>query len=397
VTDRDCRACAGPLTEVLNLGDQRLSDFRTDDEVPPAYPLRLMHCGTCTLLQLAETTSRELMYHDRYGFRSGVNEAIRADLADIVHTVSRWRYAQRWLDIASNDGTLLSMAPPGAHRAGVDPVVAFAAEAGKYAHRIVPDYFHPKHFPGETFDVITSVSMFYDLDDPGAFVDGVAQVLDDNGIWVIQQNYAASMLAFNAFDNISHEHVTYFTLTALVRLLAKHGLEVNEVTLSDVNGGCLRTVVSHARMRKVGSSVAAHLALERAAGLDQPETWSAWGDKVGKLLTELRLFIERINSAGERIWIYGASTRGGTIWQAAGLTREHLPYAVERQPGKVGKKIASLGIPIISEEQMRADPPEYLLVSPWFFRDVFLERERDYLNGGGQLVFPLPHLEVVGA
>jgi NDP-4-keto-2,6-dideoxyhexose 3-C-methyltransferase len=111
---------------------------------------------------------------------------------------------------------------------------------------------------------------------------------------------------------------------------------------------------------------------------------------------ELADLISDINSRGERVYIYGASTRGGTIWQAAGLDVTDLPFAVERNPAKVGKKIASIGVPIISEDQARSDNPEYMLVSPWFFRDEFIEREKDYLAGGGKLIFPLPTLEVVG-
>ncbi|MFI0447930.1 class I SAM-dependent methyltransferase [Actinomadura sp. 6N118] len=402
----NCRSChTVDLTEVLNLGNQYLSDFRDDDRRPPQWPLALMLCRACGLLQLRDTTPRELMYHDRYGFRSGVNEAIRTDLRSIVeHALTTHPDARRWLDIACNDGTLLSFVPQEIHRVGVDPVTTFEPESRQHADRIIVDFFHPRWFtPGpdgqdhERFDIITCISMFYDLDDPNGFVDDVAKVLAPDGVWVIQQNYLLTMLESCAVDNVCHEHITYWSLAAFEDLLGRHGLEVNDVLLSEVNGGSFRTVVSHRGARLVSPSVAAQRDLEARARLHEPGTWHRFADRVRKAFDDLHRLIDEINAAGKRCYIYGASTRGGTIWQAAGLTVRDLPFAVERQAAKIGRTIASIGVPIISEEQARADHPEYMLVAPWFFREVFIERERDYLRAGGKLIFPLPDLEIVGA
>lgn len=392
-----CRSCQGHATEVLDLGDHRLPDF-TDPGTPPAdpWPLRLMICEDCTLLQLAETTPRAELYHARYGFKSGVNEAIRADLASVVATaLEAIPEPESWLDIACNDGTLLAAVPRRVVRTGIDPLAQFADEALRHANRIVSDYFRPVYFePGE-FGVITSVSMFYDLEDPREFAAGVASVLAGNGVWVIQQNYAADMLARNAVDNICHEHVTYFSVTSLLPVLGACGLEINDVTYSSVNGGCFRTMVSHKGARPVRDSVAWALAREKAAGLGDPETWRRWAKGVADELAKTCALLERAKAAGKRVLVYGASTRGGTILQMIGAGPDLLPAAVERNPAKVGKVMAATGIPVISEEEMRADPPGYLLVSPWFFRDVFTAREAAYLAGGGAMVFPLPVFEVV--
>ncbi|WP_327085573.1 class I SAM-dependent methyltransferase [Nonomuraea sp. NBC_01738] len=396
----NCRSCqiAG-LTEVLDLGNQYLSDFRDDDRRPPQWPLTLMLCRACGLLQLRDTVPRDLMYHDRYGFRSGVNEAIRADLRIIVeHALTARPGARRWLDIACNDGTLLSFVPPEIHRVGIDPVTTFEAESRRHADRIVVDFFDPRWFsPGPDFDVITCSSMFYDLDDPNGFAADVAGVLAPDGVWVIQQNYALTMLELGAVDNVCHEHITYWSLAALEHLLDRHGLEVNDVLLSGVNGGSFRTVVSHRGALPVSPSVEAQRRLEARARLHEPETWHRFATRVRRAFDDLHRLIGEINASGQQCYIYGASTRGGTIWQAAGLTVRDLPFAVERQAAKIGRTIASIGVPIISEEQARADHPEYMLVAPWFFREVFIERERDYLRAGGKLIFPLPDLEIVGA
>lgn len=394
-----CRSCGTRTETVLDLGDHYLPDFTPPGEPRgPKYPLRLEFCPGCTLLQLDETTPRDALYHARYGFKSGVNEAIRADLASVV------KYAlaavpeprRRWLDIACNDGTLLSNIPPGIHRAGIDPLSQFSAEARQHADEVIPDYFRPRYFkPGE-FDIVTSVSMFYDLDDPIGFAKGVASVLAPDGAWVIQQNYAAEMLTQNAVDNLCHEHVTYFSVTSLIPVLAAAGLEVNDVAYSDVNGGCFRTLVTHQGSRPVSQSVQDALYVEKAMGLCEAATYVRWAEEVRAELAKTRELLEQAKAAGERVLVYGASTRGGTILQMIGAGPDLLPAAVERNPAKVGKIMAATGIPIISEEEMRADPPEYLLVSPWFFAGVFLERERPYLEAGGRMVFPLPNFKVVG-
>jgi hypothetical protein len=393
-----CRSCGTRTETVLDLGDHYLPDF-TDPGEPrgPKYPLRLEFCAGCTLLQLDETAPRDALYHERYGFKSGVNEAIRADLADVVrYALDAQPGARSWLDIACNDGTLLAEVRQDVYRAGIDPLRQFAEEAGLHADEIVSDFFRPEYF-GRPFDVITSVSMFYDLDDPIGFAKDVASVLADDGVWVIQQNYAAAMLSQNAVDNLCHEHVTYFSVTSLIPVLAAAGLEVSDVAYSDVNGGCFRTLVSReGGGRGISRSVRDALAAEKAMGLGEAATYVRWAEEVRAELAKTRELLERAKAAGERVLVYGASTRGGTILQMIGAGPELLPAAVERNPAKVGKVMAATGIPIISEEEMRADPPEYLFISPWFFSGVFVEREAAYLKQGGRMIFPLPRFRIVG-
>ena len=399
MSGQKCRGCGHDTGLVLDLGEHRLPDF-TDPGVPPgaAYPLRLMLCPACTLLQLDGTVSRDDLYHERYGFKSGVNEAIRADLASIVsYALESVPYPRAWLDIACNDGTLLGAVPKGIWRAGIDPLKQFAGDALNNADQVISDYFRPGWFhPGE-FDVITSVSMFYDLDDPGEFAAGVASVLAPEGAWVIQQNYALDTLRLNAVDNVCHEHVTYFSVASLLPVLAAQGLEVNDVAYSGVNGGCFRVLASHRGARPVRDTVAWALAREKAAGLGDAATWKQWGASVREELEKTLDLLDAYRRHGKRVYVYGASTRGGTLLQMLGAGPELLPFAVERNPAKVGKVMAATGIPIISEEEMRADPPEALLVSPWFFAEVFLKREAAYLAAGGAMVFPLPRFRIVTA
>jgi len=401
----NCRSChSDHLVDVLDLGEHRLPDFVTPEQYEQMdltqYPLKLVICLDCTLLQLSESTPRPKLYHDRYGFRSSTNEAVREDLAGIVEYALRVNPdAKSWLDIACNDGTLLSFVPPDVYRTGIDPVQAIARDARRdgHANRVVYDYFGAHYFRPHEFDVVTSVSMFYDLDDPNQFVHEVSQVLAPGGVWVIQQNYAGDMLARNAVDNVAHEHVTYFALLPLMILLERHGMEINDVTFSDVNGGCIRTLVSRIGDRPVSASVQEAYEREVIMGLHRPDVCTSWGKQVRHELHQTLSFLQNAKHDGRKVYLYGASTRGGTFLQMIGAGPNLLSYAVERSPAKIGKIMSATGIPIIGEEAMRHDHPSALLVSPWFFKDVFLRREAEYLRKGGRLVFPLPKFEVIGS
>lgn len=397
-TITECRACQSKdLINVLDLGEQYLSDFRVDKIKPPKYPLDVVLCKDCKLVQLRHTTPSKEMYHERYGFKSGVNNTIKADLKDIVdHALKYKPNPLAWLDIASNDGTLLSYVPKNVFRAGADPIKKLCVEAEQHANRIVNGFFRSCDFK-EKFDVVTSISCFYDMDDPSTFVKEVCDVLADDGVWIVQQNYLLTTIQLNAVDNICHEHLEYYSLMAMENLLDKFGLEVNEVSTSMINGGSFRTVISRKDTFSVDKSVEKQRYQEELARLDDPETYRYFGQVVQEQLQELARLIHDIRKYGSEVYIYGASTRGGTIWQGAGLDVNDLPYAVERNPDKVGRFIASIGVPIISEETARKLHPEYMLVSPWFFRDEFIEREQDYLQSGGKFIFPLPTVEIVGA
>jgi NDP-4-keto-2,6-dideoxyhexose 3-C-methyltransferase len=393
-----CRSCcSGLLVRVLSLGDQYLSDFRDDDELPPRYPLELVFCRECFLLQLTETTPAGEMYHERYGFKSGVNATIREDLYGITENGRRLRPdAKSWLDIASNDGTLLASVPRTVRRVGIDPIAKYCDEAKQHADTIVNAFFAPELVDGP-FDVVTSISMFYDLDDPDAFVAGVKEVLAPDGVWIVQQNYLLTTLQLNAIDNICHEHLTYFGLLSLERLLERHGLEIFRVQTSMINGGSFRTMISRKGVDRVETSVGEQRSREMRFGLDTTAPYAEFATKVERSVGDIRRLVRGLNERGKRVAIYGASTRGGTIWQAAGLDHHDFVYAVERNPEKVGKRIASIQVPIVGEEYARDDMPDYMFVSPWFFRDEFVEREKEYLAAGGHLIFPIPRLMIVGA
>lgn len=393
-----CRSCgAENLIEFLDLGKQYVSDFREDISRPNKYPLVAVICEECMLVQLKHTTPSEEMYHENYGFKSGVNNSIKADLRDVASTALEWvDRPRRWLDIASNDGTLLSYVPDSIYRVGIDPIKKYCKEAEQKANDIICDFFKASYFPDTKFDVITSISCFYDMDEPNVFVADVEKVLAEKGIWVIQQNYLLTTMQLRAVDNFCHEHLEYYTLLSLEPLLERHGLEVIDLSTSMINGGSLRTVVARKGDYPIQSSVEKQRTIEREEGLRDFSSYRAFASEVTDNLDALKQWIKDVNRLGKTVFILAASTRGSTIWQSAGITKNDVVYAVERNPEKVGKYFSAIGIPIISEKMAREYKPDYMIIGPWFFAEEIVEREQEYLEKGGKLVIPLPKLQIIG-
>lgn len=403
-----CRACGGSLTQFLDLGKQYLSDFREDEERPPKYPLVAVICEDCKLVQLKHTTPQKEMYHERYGFKSSINEKIVIDLDDVVtHAFQYQNNPQRWLDIASNDGTLLSFVPNDIYRVGVDPVKFLCQEAEQFADLIIPKYFDSKYFKWQdydlggavdgytTFDVITCISCFYDMPDPSKFVQDVKNVLAKKGVWVIQQNYLLTTMQLKAVDNFCHEHLEYYNLNSLENLLDRFDLEVNEVHLSTVNGGSIRTIVSHKGTYEVDKSVFAQRMIEEDYGLDTLEPYEVFASEAMDNIDQLHRLVSDLKDEGKSVAILAASTRGATIWQCAEFGPDLIDYAVERNPAKVGKMFSAINIPIISEEEAHSRMPDYMIIGPWFFADQIIDRERPYIEHGGSLIIPLPKVEII--
>lgn len=389
-----CRSCQSEnITEFLDLGEQYVSDFRTDNSKPPKYPLQAVICENCMLVQLNFTTPSGEMYHKNYGFKSGISNSIKNDLKDVVSTALEYQENPRtWLDIASNDGTLLSFVPQSIYRVGVDPIEKYCKEAEAYADKIINGFFTAGGHKSSGYDVITSISCFYDMDDPNKFVVDVEQVLANKGIWVIQQNYLLTTMQLGAVDNFCHEHLEYYTLLSLEHLLKRHGLEVIDISTSMVNGGSLRTIVARQGDYPVQDSVEIQRTIEVDAGINKLETYKSFSDSAMKNIQDLKNLVDKLKNEDKNIAILAASTRGATIWQCAGFTDKQIDYAIERNPEKVGKMFSAIGVPIISEEEARKRNPDYMIIGPWFFADEIVDREKDYLEKGGKLIQPLPTL-----
>ncbi len=401
---KKCRSCGSKnLHDITSFGNLYLSDFVKDDSKPPRHLLVLILCRDCSLLQLKHTAPQSQLYTEHYGYRSGINQTMRTELKGIVEKcIEKVKSENKKLtvvDIGANDGTLLKNYPKIFERIGVEPVKKLAKECKEHADIVVNDFYNYTSFEKKVgkkkAQIVTAISCFYDMEEPNDFIIDVKKILDTDGILVIQQNYLVKMLTQNAFDNIVHEHLEYYSLLSLQNLLKKHGLEVFDLELRELNGGSFRTYICHTNTRTISNTVFEQMQLEKLINLQRKKIYTDFAKRIRSIKDDVHNFIKQEVKSGKKVYLYGASTRGNTLLQYFKLDKKLIEKAVERNPEKWGTKIASVDIPIISEEQARSEKPDYMLVLPWFFKTEFLEREKKYLESGGHFIFPLPFLEIV--
>ena len=403
---------------ILKLGDHYVSDFLNADETSAdrtKYSLDLYMDEAIGAVRLKSDTlpPPEAMW-GRYWYRSGTNATMTKELGSIVAEITdrvNYKPGDIWLDIACNDGTLLKQVPADFVKVGIDPCDdEFYKESSKHG-TIVQDYFSQaawdkSGYGAEKAKVITCIAMFYDLDDPNPFIKDLEYVLNDNGVIVLQMSYTPLMLQQMAFDNICHEHVYYHSLSSIGALFEPHGFQIIDANVNDTNGGSIRIYLAKktanpscfgtAQLRQVCAYRAdSILNFERIADISDPYVWRVFGEKLQALRISLMDFVKTARAEGKTIYGYGASTKGNTLLQYFGLTKEDITAIAERSPYKFGKKTIGTEIPIVSEEEMRAAKPDYLLVLPWHFIDEFVKRETDFLNAGGALVVPCPEFRII--
>ena len=406
-----CRNCQNNnLKHILSIGNQYLVDFLEEDGENFTAPLELVLCDPetngCGLLQLHHTVSPDLVYR-RFWYKSGVNQTIRDDLEEIVRKAEEKVNLENddiVLDIGANDGTLLRFYKNKSIKPiGFEPATNLLEEASIDTFKIFNEYFNAKSFKSEfgtkKARVITSISMFYDLDKPHDFVGDIKDILDDNGIWILQMNYLVTMLENNAFDNIVHEHLEYYSLQSLEYLLNKHDLEVFDVEQNNINGGSIRVYIKFKNSNKfsISKNVDSVREYEKKIGLNNTKTYLDFAKRILNLREQTCGFIEDEIRDGKKIYVYGASTRGNTLLQYYGLNSELILAAAERNPEKWGKKTVGSKIPIISEKQARSEKPDYFLILPWYFKEEFVKRESEFLQNGGKFLIPLPEFEVINS
>jgi hypothetical protein len=357
----------------------------------------------------------ETLYRN-YWYRSGTNGTMRVALADITFKAERLIHlspGDAVLDIGCNDGTLLgSYRTPRLFRIGFDPAQNLAVHSRAIADTVVTGFFDAEAFQRESTlrgvrpKIVTSIAMFYDLETPNRFVADVKAVMDPEGVWIVQMSYLPLMLKQNAFDNICHEHLEYYSLSSMETLLRRHGLEVVDVELNDVNGGSYRLYVRRGDATEAHFADATHRTLaadriaalraeEAAMALDSRQTYEEFAFRVDRIKCDVVDFVRRQVDAGQKVFVYGASTKGNTLLQYFGLDHSVIGAAAERNPDKWGKVTVGTRIPIISEEEARERRPGFFLVLPWHFIDEFQRREKPYLYAGGRFIVPMPHFSLL--
>jgi hypothetical protein len=404
-----CRLCgASDLVTVLDLGEHALTGVfpASADEEVSRGPLELVWCSSCTLLQLADAIEPTEMYGDNYGYRSGLNRSMVLHLARKargLEVLVDLHPSDVVLDIGSNDGTLLAAyATNPLRRIGIDPTAARFADSYPPDAKIVADFFAAPKFREVSDDsarIITSIAMFYDVEDPVAFARDISDCLAPDGVWHFEQSYMPSMLRSTAYDTVCHEHIEYYSLATVRRILDEAELQLIDVRFNRVNGGSFAVTAAHAGSRFAPNRVLIDwfVAQEERIGLDTPGPFRRFEERVFQHRTDLTELVTTLRSAGSSVMGYGASTKGNVLLQFCGFGPAHIEAIAEVNEDKFGRVTPGTGIPIVAETEIRARRPDYLLVFPWHFRDGIIEREEEYLRSGGRLIFPLPEIEIVGA
>jgi hypothetical protein len=408
-----CRICGNVnLVSLVHLGEQTLTGVfpKNKETVITKGPLELVKCysdnheNVCGLVQLHHSYDSVEMYGDNYGYRSGLNQSMVKHLRSIVAEVCErltLKEGDVIIDIGGNDATLLRSYPSdlGLDLMVIDPTSSKFSQYYPEYIRYTPDFFSAKTYNG-IFDkkakVITSVAMFYDLEEPLKFVQDIYDVLADDGIWVFEQSYLPYMIDTTSYDTICHEHLEYYAIEQIVWIFEKVGLKIVDINFNNINGGSFRiTSAKNTSTITVDTSkINEAIAKEDRLGYNELGIYREFEKNVLKHKDELSGLLKQLKLEGKKILGYGASTKGNVLLQYCHITTDDIECIAEVNEDKFGSFTPNTLIPIISEQEARAKKPDYFLVLPWHFRDGIIDREKEFLKSGGKLLFPLPKIEI---
>lgn len=395
------------LIPVLHLGEQALTGVfpKNPNQSITTGPLDLVWCPDSGLLQLGHSYDLDEMYGMNYGYRSGLNGSMVRHLTNKVAQLERLQplaSGDLVVDIGSNDATTLkAYKTSGLSRVGIDPTGKKFSQYYTDGVELIPEFFTAAQFkskyPTRRAKVVTSIAMFYDLEAPRVFVQHIEEILADDGVWHFEQSYMPSMLRMNAYDTVCHEHLEYYSLGVVNRLLDGCGLKIVDVQMNTINGGSFAVTAARKKSARRAEQRVIDWLLQQEEdfGLSTPRPFRLFEERVFAHRKSLSTLIHELNADGKKVFGYGASTKGNVLLQFCGLTAADIPYIAEVNPDKYGAYTPGTKIPIISEVEAKAMKPDYFLVLPWHFRENIVTREQEYLGAGGKMIFPMPEIEII--
>jgi hypothetical protein len=405
-----CRFCKEDQLQVkFDLGELKYTGvFTSYSDVVKSASLRLAICKSCTLVQLYDDLDPSEFYQAGYGYESNLNSSMKNHLimtAEILEQI----YAKKVgkvktaLDIASNDGTLLSgYKDQEIVKIGIDPLISFVNDRYPAQAIKINKFFSAKEVESSvdsSIDIVTSLSVFYDLTDPLAFAKDVAKVMAEDGIWFLEQSYLPSMIETNSYDTICHEHLNYYSLSILEKILSAAGLKIVSAETNNVNGGSIGILAVKQKNEffEISPQVEELKELEIANGFLNEDCLLQFAENAGKHMNEFKTFLTNLKGRGYEIYGLGASTKGNVLLQCCGIDSRLMTSIGEVNPRKFGKVTPGTQIPIVNESEIISGDPKgkVIVIIPWHFQESILRKLQKFIDNGGEVVIPLPRIRLI--
>lgn len=404
---KSCRSCSSKsLKKLYSLGNQYLTGIfpKSRSQNVPKGELSMVMCGKCSLLQLENSFNVNVMYGENYGYLSSLNPHMIKHLkikSEKLKKISKLGNDETVIDIGSNDGTFLSNYRKTNRLIGVDPTIKKLKKFYRKDIITISDFFSAqtvsKYLKNKKAKIITSISMFYDLPSPIKFAQDIYECLDNDGIWHLEQSYMPLMLKNISYDTICHEHLEYYSLKTIKYIFDKVGFKIIDLEFNDINGGSFALTVSKKKSKypEYLKIVDWLLFKEEKYKYNSSTAQLKFFKSVMQHKKILQDLLSNLIDMRKKVIGYGASTKGNVILQYCNLTSSNIKFIVDVNKDKNNKYTPGSLIKIVSEKEIKRYNPDYMLVLPWHFKNFILQKEKNYLNQGGKLIFPLPDIEIV--
>jgi len=402
-----CRNCnSNNFKKIINIGKQPISSifYKKKKFNLKKYSLDLYKCKSCNLIQLSKEAPLGMMYGESYGYQTSISKLMVDHLKKKIQFINSKKYIKKnsyILDIGSNDGTFLNLYKKSNYLFGIDPSSNkfknfYRNDINRinnfFSKKIIENYLKKNNFKKKNFDLISSFAIFYDISNPNQFCADIYDLLDTNGIWIAEFSYFPLMLKNLTYDQICHEHLTYYTLEVFESILKKNGLKVLDVFFNEINGGSIEVVCAKKESKhKINEKKIKSILKDE--GLITDKSYQKFNMRINNIKKNINLFFHK--NKKNNIIGYGASTKGNVVLNHCGISNKKLKYICDGNILKTGRYTPGTNIKIISKKEINIIKPNFLFVLIWSFREEVIKEQIEYLKKGGNLVFHLPRFHII--